>query len=118
MYTRPLAAFLGALVVFGAAPVRAKTVRVFAVGNKVRVDDAVNVQAFRDKMFALVDASLPNRANFVQAGVGDVASHIKPSDASAPDLVLVNFPEDVGLVAAMTGSKGASARGSSSSTGA
>src|SRR4051794_27574444 len=111
MYIRPLAALVAVLAVLTAAPVPAKTVRVFAVGNKVRVDDAVNPQAFRDKMFALFDASVPNRTNFVQAGVDDVASHVKPADASAPDLVLVNFPEDVGLVAAMTGSKGASARG-------
>src|SRR6185369_2126329 len=34
------------------------------------------------------------------------------------DLVLVNFPEDVGLVAALTGSRGASSRASTGSTGA
>lgn len=117
MLARPLIAALAFSLAVGAAPAAAKTVRVFAVGNKVRVDDAVNVQAFRDKMFALVDASLPNRGTFVQAGVDDVASHIKPADPSAPDLVLVNFPEDVGLIAALTGSKGASSRGALSSTG-
>jgi predicted amidohydrolase len=101
-----------------APPARAKTVRVFAVGEKVRVDDAVDVQAFRDKMFALMDATVPNRANFVQAGVGDVASHVKPADPAAPDLVLVTFPEDVGLVAALTGSKGAQARSATASTAA
>ncbi len=99
-------------------PAVAAPVRVFAVGNEVRVEDVVNVQAFRSKMFALVDASLPNRSSFVQAGVDDVASHIQPADPSAPPLVLVNFPEDVGLVAAMTGSRGASARNSISTGGA
>jgi predicted amidohydrolase len=101
-----------------APPAPAKTVRVFAVGEKVRVDDAVTVQAFHDKMFALMDATFPNRSTFVQAGVDDVASHVKPADPAAPDLVLVTFPEDVGLVAAMTGSKGAGARAASVSTGA
>lgn len=103
-------AVFGCLVVLTTTPALAKTVRVFAVGNKVRVEDAVTVQSFRDKMFALMDAAFPNRADFVQAGVDDVASHIQPRDASAPALVLVNFPEDVGLVAGLTGSKGATAR--------
>ncbi len=53
--------------------------RVFAVGNEVRVEDVVTVQAFRNKMFALVEASLPSRISYVQAGVGDVASHIRLS---------------------------------------
>jgi hypothetical protein len=62
-------AVLGALVALVAVrPAAAAPVRVFAVGNEVRVEDVVNVQAFRAKMFALVDATLPNRANFVQAG--------------------------------------------------
>lgn len=107
-----------ALTLVVAVPAGAKTVRVFAVGNKVRVDDAVSRQAFHDKMFALMDATFPNRATFVQSGVDDVASHIKPADGAAPDLVLVTFPEDVGLVAAMTGSKGASARSAIASVGA
>src|SRR5262249_54379954 len=89
-----------------ARPAAAATVRVFAVGNEVRVEDAVNVQAFRNKMFALVDGNFPNRGDYVQAGVDDVVSHMQPGDPTAPALVLVNFPEDVGLVAAMTGSRG------------
>jgi hypothetical protein len=115
---RLAACVLALAALAAAAPAPAKTVRVFAVGNEVRVEDAVNVQAFRDKMFALMDAAFPGRASFVQAGVDDVASHIQPADPGAPPLVLVNFPEDVGLVAAMTGSKGATARASSSSAGA
>lgn len=96
----------------------AATVRVFAVGNEVRLEDVVTVQAFRNKMFALVDGTLPNRSAFVQAGVDDVVSHILPADPTAPVLVLVNFPEDVGLVAAMTGTRGAPARSSISAGGA
>jgi len=106
------------LVTSAARPTFAATVRVFAIGNEVRVEDVVSVQTFRDKMFALMDASYPNRGNFVQAGVDDVVSHIQPADPSAPPLVLVNFPEDVGLVAAMTGSKGATSRSQTSTTGA
>jgi hypothetical protein len=121
MLARPrfaCSAVLALTFALGSRPAAAKTVRLFAVGNEVRVEDAVSVQSFRDKMFALIDASLPNRANFVQAGVDDVASHVKPADPSAPDLVLVNFPEDVGLVAALTGSKGAQSRSTTTTTGA
>jgi len=117
MPRRPLLLAL-VLSIAAAMPAHAKTVRVFAVGNKVRVDDAVSAQTFHDKMFALMDATFPNRGTLVQAGVDDVASHIKPADPGAPDLVLVTFPEDVGLVAGLTGSKGAVARSSPSSTGA
>jgi predicted amidohydrolase len=116
MRAAPAAVLVLALAL--AVPARAKTVRVFAVGNKVRVDDVVSPQTFHDKMFAMMDATFPGRADFVQAGVDDVASHIKPADASAPDLVLVNFPEDVGLVAAMTGSLGAGSRASTNSAAA
>jgi hypothetical protein len=106
------------LALGAARPATAAPVRVFAVGNEVRIEDVVTVQSFRDKMFALMDASFPSRASFVQAGVDDVASHIQPADPAAPALVLVNFPEDVGLVAAMTGSKGATSRGQVTTTGA
>lgn len=117
MTSRSLAAVLAVLALVP-RPAAAAPVRVFAVGNEVRVEDVVNVQAFRNKMFALVDAAFPNRGDYVQAGVGDVASHIQPADGSAPALVLVNFPEDVGLVAAMTGTRGAAARSSISTGGA
>jgi hypothetical protein len=91
------------------------TVRVFAVGNKQRSADGVTYQAYRDKMSALIDRSFPNRGEFVQAGVDDVASHIRPADQSAPDRALVVFPEDVGLVPALIGSRGALARQQTSS---
>lgn len=117
---RPPFAVLLVLALLGSfpQPADAVTVRIFAVGNEVRVEDVVTVQAFRDKMFALVDGTLANRSSLVQAGVDDVVSHIQPADPTAPALVLVNFPEDVGLVAAMTGSRGAGARSSISTGGA
>jgi hypothetical protein len=119
MAPRFLALSLGIVCALSATrSAEAATVRVFAVGNEVRVEDVVNVQAFRNKMFALVDGNFPNRSTYVQAGVDDVVSHILPADPSAPPLVLVNFPEDVGLVAAMTGSRGATARSSISTGGA
>src|SRR4051812_46680085 len=99
------AAFFGT-----ASAAQAASVRVFAVGNKQRVADAVSYQAYRDKMSALMDKSFPNRSNFVQPGVDDVASHVQPADPSAPRRALAVFPEDVGLVAALIGSRGAVAR--------
>ena len=93
-----------------ATPALARTVRVFAVGNKLEIRYADTDQNFRDKMFALFDARHPRRAELVQVDVDDVASHLQSVDPSAPDLALVNFPEDVGLVAGLIGSRGASAR--------
>ena len=87
--------------VLAAAPMAsAETVRVFAVGNRIRISDFVSSDSFRDKMFAMIDASYPNRSSLVQAGVDDVASHIQPLDPFAPGDVLVNFPESVALPAA------------------
>ncbi len=107
-----LIALLGGLLslLLAAVPSFATTVRVFAVGNKLEVRYADSYQNFRDKMFALVDAQQPRRGELVQVEVDDVASHIRPRDANAPALALVNFPEDVGLVAALIGSRGAHAR--------
>jgi hypothetical protein len=93
----------------------ANAVRVFAVGNRIRISDFVTYQSFRDKMFAMVDSSYPNRASLVQAGVDDVASHVQPLDPFAPADVLANFPESVALPAAFIGTRGASARNKSNS---
>ena len=101
-----------------AAPSAAAPVRMFAVGHKVRLDDGTTYQSFHDKMAALMDAGFPGRASFVQAGVDDVASHLLPADPAAPATVLVVFPEDVGLVAALIGSRGAAARAQTSAVGA
>ena len=102
------AAFGATLLVADAAP--ALTVRVFAVGHKQRLADAVTYQAYRDKMLALVDGSFPGRSAFVQSGVDDVVSHLQPADPGAPPLALVNFPEDIGLLAGLIGSRAALAR--------
>ncbi len=104
---RALTAIVLALV---AVPVAATPVRIFAVGHKVRIEDAITYQTFHDKMAALMDAALPGRAALVQAGVDDVASHLAPVDPTAPVQALVVFPEDAGLVAALIGSRGAPAR--------
>jgi len=106
------------LLIALAAPAAAAPVRMFAVGHKVRIDDAVTYQSFHDKMAALMDAAFPGRATLVQAGVDDVASHLFPVDPGAPANALVVFPEDVGLAAALIGSRGAGARGQSTSTAA
>src|SRR5438477_570469 len=69
-------------------------------------------------MAALRDAGFPGRASFVQAGVDPLATHLPPVDPAAPATVLVVFPEDVGLVAALIGSRGAAARAQTSAVGA
>jgi predicted amidohydrolase len=93
-----------------ATPAWAKTVRVFAVGSKVEIRYADTYENFRDKMFALFDRRHPRREELVQVDVDDVASHLEPSEPGAPELALVNFPEDVGLVAGLIGSRGAGSR--------
>jgi hypothetical protein len=101
--------------VLAATPAWAGTVRVFAVGHRIRMADVVSYQSFRDKMFAMVDAAHPNRVDLVQSGVDDVAAHIQPIDPFAPTDVLVNFPESVALPAAFIGSRGATARSQATS---
>lgn len=87
-----------------------RLVRAFAVGNKLELRDAESYGAFRDKFFALADADHLRRSELVQAGVDDVASHLRPLDPQAPPDALVVFPEDVGLIAALIGSRGIGAR--------
>ncbi len=107
-----------AIVLAVAAVARAMPVRFFAVGNKQRLVDGTSYQTFHDKMAALMDATFPNRGDFVQVGVDDVASHLRPADPAAPDRALVVFPEDVGLVTVLIGSRGAAARGQTTAAGA
>jgi hypothetical protein len=109
---------LVAALLLSPAPATARTVRLFAVGHKQRLADAVTYQSFRDKMFALMDARRPGRAALVEAGLDDVASHVQPADPGAPALVLANFPEDTGLIAGLIGSRGATARGRTTSAAA
>jgi hypothetical protein len=99
-----------------AAGAEAAPVRIFAVGQKHRMDDVVTYQTFRNKMAAMMDATFPGRAALVQAGVDDVASHLAPVDPTAPPNALVAFPEDTGLFAAFIGSRAAGARAQTSST--
>src|SRR4029453_3604194 len=66
------------------ATAAAEPVRIFAVGHKLRLEDAVTYETFRDKMGALLDATHQARAGTVQPGVGDVASHLRPAEPSAP----------------------------------
>jgi hypothetical protein len=118
---RPLSfvAVLAAVTLLGTTgDAAAETVRVFAVGYKQRLADAVSYAAYRNKMLALVDAGHPQRSTLVQAGVDDVATHLSPADPDAPSLALVNFPEDAGLIAGLIGSRGATARSQSTSTAA
>jgi len=98
-------AFAALISVASAAPVR-----VFAVGHKQRLADVVSYDAFRTKMAALMDAAHASRAEVVQAGVDDVASHLRPRDPAAPERALVVFPESVGLIAAFIGTRGETAR--------
>ena len=99
-----------------ASAVDAAPVRIFAVGHKQRLDDAVSYQTFHDKMAALMDAAFPGRSAFVQAGVDDVASHLASADPMAPENALVVFPEDAGLLAAFIGTRGAAGRAATIST--
>jgi hypothetical protein len=91
-------------------------VRVFAVGHRQRIADAITYQDFHDKMAALMDATFPGRSTLVQAGVDDVASHLAPADPLAPAHALVVFPEDTGLLPAFIGSRGVPARAQTSAT--
>src|SRR5439155_19405154 len=115
-FSRMLPRLVACLVlVVLAGPAFAAPVPIFAVGNKQRLDDAVTYQTYRDKLTALMDATLPGRGNLAQVGVDDVASHLLPADPGAPANALVVFPEDVGLIAAFIGSRGAAARQQTSS---
>lgn len=100
----------------------AKRVRVFAVGPKFSLDWVDTRAHFRDKLFALADADRRKApAPGVQRAAGDVKSRLLgPADPARPAATardLVTFPEDLGLLAAFTGSRGRQARGSADLTG-
>src|SRR4051794_686176 len=69
---------------------------------------------FHDKLFGLADAGLrgPGRP-LIQHGAADFASHLRPDGRN-----LVVWPEDLGLWAALTGTRGAGARAATSLVGA
>jgi len=108
---RPFASVACLAVCLAGAAAHAAPVRIFAVGHKQRLADAVTYQDFRDKMAAMMDGAHPARALRVQAGVDDVASHVPPADPTAPARALVVFPESAGLLTAFIGTRGATARG-------
>jgi hypothetical protein len=110
--TAAAAALAALLVAPGSAT--AKQVRVFAVGPRLSMSWVDSVQHFHDKLFALMDArrrgpGVPT----VARGTGDVASHLRADGRN-----LVALPEDLGLLAAFTGSKGAPARSADNVVGA
>lgn len=88
------------------APVaaQAKTVRVFAVGPKFDLQWVDTRADYRDHLVGLVDAS--KRGADVQPEAGDVASNLLPGENN-----LVTLPEDLGLMAIFSGSRGERARG-------
>ncbi|HVN84029.1 MAG TPA: hypothetical protein VMW17_04195, partial [Candidatus Binatia bacterium] len=95
----------------------AHPVRVFVVNPRVELRYADSYQNYHDKMAALLDAGSPRRSELVQSGVDDIASHLSPRDSSAPENALVAFPEDVGLIAGLIGSRGAAARSATAAVG-
>jgi hypothetical protein len=109
---------LGSFSAAFACVASAHPVRVFVVGHKHLLDDALSVERFRAKMFALVDAAKRTGEERVQPDLDDVASHLAPRDPSAPALAVVHFPEGTGLVAALTGSRGVAARAGDTAFGA
>lgn len=108
--SRALALLLVSALLAAAGSAEAAPVRVFVVQHKHRLEDAVSVERFRAKMFALVDADARGGPPLVQAGIDDVASHLRPRDPGAPAAAVVHFPEATGLIAALIGSRGADAR--------
>ena len=79
----------------------------FAVGPKFGLGWVDTRAHFRDHLVGLVDAS--KRGADVQPEAGDVASHLRPDGRN-----LVALPEDLGLMAVFSGSRGEQARGASS----
>jgi hypothetical protein len=110
---RAAVAALAALLVLPAASV-AKTVRVFAVGPRLSVGWLDTRAHFHDKLFALMDAKRRGAGvPSVVRGAGDVGSHLREDGNN-----FVALPEDLGLMAAFTGSQGAPARSAKDVVGA
>ena len=101
----------------------ARTVRVFAVQPKLDLAWMQSRATYHDKMFALADRRLRGpSAPLMQHGAADFASHLLgPADPRRPVSTardLVAWPEDIGLLAALTGQRAAAARSSGSLTSA
>ncbi|MDX6664125.1 MAG: hypothetical protein QOG68_331 [Solirubrobacteraceae bacterium] len=103
-----LAAALAAVL---APAVQAKRVRVFAVGPKFSVSWVDTRAHFHDHLLGLVDRK--GRGADVQPQAGDVASHLLSGRRN-----LVALPEDLGLMAIFSGSRGQQARGAADVTSA
>lgn len=108
------AAAAAAAAIAGAAPASARQVRVFAVGPKVSLGWLATRAEFRAKLLALMDRRERRPGVPIQRGADDVASHLLgPSDRRRPAATardLVALPEDLGLMAAFVGQRGAPAR--------
>lgn len=104
---RALALLLAAatLPAVAAPAAEARKVRVFAVGPKFDVGWVESRETYRSHLLGLVDAR--RRGPDVQPEAGDVASNLLPGERN-----LVTFPEDLGLMAIFTGSRGERARSS------
>ncbi|MFL5844825.1 MAG: hypothetical protein ACJ762_09040 [Solirubrobacteraceae bacterium] len=92
-----------------AAPAPAKTVRAFAVGPKFTLQWVDTRAHFHDHLVGLVDKA--KRGADVQTEADDVASHLLPGERN-----LVTLPEDLGLMAIFSGTRGEQARASADVT--
>jgi hypothetical protein len=108
-------ALIALMALLLAPPADARRVRAFAVGPKFDLRWVATPDAFAAKLDALLDRRRRGAGpRAVQRGADDVASHLLgPADprrpaATARDLVVL--PEDLGLFAALGGSRGAPAR--------
>ncbi|HYF28226.1 MAG TPA: hypothetical protein VD931_20955, partial [Baekduia sp.] len=107
-------AFVAALA-FAAGTAPAREVRVFAAGPRFDMGWAASREAFRAKLLALVDARRRGAGPAaMQVTARDVASRLRgPADPRDPVRTardLVALPEDLGLMAAFAGARGAPAR--------
>jgi hypothetical protein len=97
-------------------------VRVFAMNPKLDLAWMESRTTYRGKMHALADRRARGGAPRIQDGADDAASHLRgPDDPARPvetarDLMV--WPEDLGLLAALTGPRAAPARASGSLEGA
>ncbi len=112
----PRLVLIALLLLAALAPAaEAKRVRVFAVSPKFDLSWVETRQDFRGKLLALVDRRARGAgAPVVQAGADDVVRHLLgPANRRRPVRTardLVAFPEDLGLMAAFSGARGATAR--------
>lgn len=111
---RVLLLLVGAWLLAAPGLAQARQVRVFTVSPRFDKEWVDTREHFREKLLALTDRSLRGPDSPVQAGVADVASRrLGPSDRARPVQTardLITFPEDLGLMAAFSGSRAVTAR--------